>query len=107
MACGFEVEYTRGALGRDITLSYALTVHKAQGSEYPVVVLPLLPQHGIMLYRNLMYTGFSRAKELLVLVGSERAIATAVKNDARQRRRTMLTERIVDDAVAPPCVQHE
>ena len=41
VACGFEVEYTRGALGRDITLSYALTVHKAQGSEYPVVVLPL------------------------------------------------------------------
>ena len=46
-----------------------------------------------MLYRNLMYTGFSRAKELLVLVGSERAIATAVQNDARQRRRAMLTDR--------------
>lgn len=102
-----EVEYGSKALGRDVALSYALTVHKSQGSEYPVVVLPVLPQHGRMLYRNLFYTGISRAKQLLVLVGSKEAIAAAVSNNAMQRRDTMLTERVDDDEVAPFCVKHE
>ena len=104
---GVEVEYGAKALGRDVALSYALTVHKSQGSEYPVVVVPVLPQHGRMLYRNLFYTGISRAKQLLVLVGTEEAIATAVQNNAMQRRDTMLTERVADDDVAPFCVKHE
>jgi exodeoxyribonuclease V alpha subunit len=104
---GVEVEYGAKALGRDVALSYALTVHKSQGSEYPVVVLPVLPQHGRMLYRNLFYTGISRAKQLLVLVGSEEAIAAAVGNNAMQRRDTMLTERVADDEVAPFCAKHE
>ena len=100
------VEYTRAALGKDVALSYALTVHKAQGSEYPVVVMPVLPQHGNMLYRNLLYTGFSRAKQLLVLVGTEAAVRSAVENDSRGRRVTLLAERVDDRDFAPPTTRH-
>ena len=100
------VEYTRSALGRDVALSYALTVHKAQGSEYPVVVMPILPQHSSMLYRNLLYTGLSRAKQLLVLVGSEAALRKAVENDTRARRVTLLAERVDDRNFASPLTRH-
>ena len=100
------VDYTRSALGRDIALSYALTVHKAQGSEYPVVVMPVLPQHANMLHRNLLYTGLSRAKRLLVLVGSEDALRRAVENDSSARRITLLAERIDDRQFAPAVTRH-
>ena len=100
------VEYTRSSLDKDIALSYALTIHKAQGSEYPVVVVPILPQHRNMLYRNLLYTGFSRAKQLLVLVGSEEELRRAVANDSRGRRNTLLADRIDDRNFAPPVTRH-
>jgi len=65
-----------------IGLAYALTVHKYQGSEIPCVIMPLTTQHYIMLYRNLLYTAVTRAKNTLILVGSQKALAIAVKNDA-------------------------
>ena len=100
------VDYTRSSLGKDITLSYALTVHKAQGSEYPVVIMPLLPSHSKMLYRNLLYTGLSRAKQLLVFVGSHDALRRAVENDVSARRITLLAERVDDRNFAPPVTRH-
>ena len=101
-----QVAYPHSALERDLALSYALTVHKAQGSEYPVVVLPVINQHKMMLYRNLLYTGLSRAKRLLVLVGTEDAIQKAVENDSLLRRNTLLAERVDMDELAPPTVRH-
>jgi ATP-dependent exoDNAse (exonuclease V) alpha subunit len=103
---GVDLEYTLSSLGKDVALSYALTVHKAQGSEYPVVVMPVLPQHGTMLYRNLLYTGFSRAKQLLVLVGSEAAMCNAAANDVTSQRITLLAERIDNRNFAPPTTRH-
>jgi len=103
---GVSVQYSQSSLGKDVGLAYALTVHKAQGSEYPVVVMPVLPQHHVMLYRNLLYTGFSRARKLLVLVGSEAAIAQAVANDATSQRVTLLAERIDNRDFAPPTTRH-
>lgn len=76
--------------------SYAVSVHKSQGSEFPVVVMPLLTQHYMMLQRNLLYTGVTRAREMVVLVGSKRALAIAVKNDRITQRNTKLTERLQD-----------
>lgn len=64
----------------ELALAYAISVHKFQGSEYPVVVLPLLRQHYVMLQRNLIYTAITRAKKLLVIVGDKRALVMAVKN---------------------------
>ena len=100
------VEYTRTALDRDIALSYALTIHKAQGGEYPVVVMPVVPQHRNMLYRNLLYTGLSRAKQLLVMVGSESAVQHAVNNDVAARRVTLLAERVDSREFAPAVTRH-
>merc|ERR1719428_2497252 len=100
------VTYTRSALGRDIALSYALTVHKAQGSEYPVVVLSLLPQHANMLQRNILYTGISRARQLLVLVGSADAVRKAVRSVESARRNTLLAERVDNRRFAPPTTRH-
>ena len=100
------VEYTRTALDRDIALSYALTIHKAQGGEYPVVVMPVVPQHRNMLYRNLLYTGLSRAKQLLVMVGSESAMQHAVNNDVAARRVTLLAERVDSREFAPAVTRH-
>ena len=85
---------------------YALTIHKAQGAEYEVVVLPIVPQHSRMLYRNLLYTGLSRAKKLLVLVGDESALQRAVVNDVASRRSTLLAERIDNSGFAPQTTRH-
>lgn len=74
--------------------AYAVSIHKAQGSEFPAVVLPLLPQHYMMLQRNLLYTGVTRARALVVLVGEMRAIAMAVRNDKIARRNTRLAQRL-------------
>ncbi|MFC1968351.1 ATP-dependent RecD-like DNA helicase [Chloroflexota bacterium] len=74
----------------ELVLAYAISIHKSQGSEYPAVVIPLLPQHYIMLQRNLLYTAITRAKRLVVIVGSKRAIAMAIKNDRVQFRYTNL-----------------
>lgn len=88
-----EPTYTLGELG-EVELAYAVTVHKSQGSEYPVVVLPLSTQHFIMLQRNLLYTALTRGKSLVILVGSTKAVAIALKNDRMARRYTMLAKRI-------------
>src|SRR4051812_17936519 len=71
---------------RWLVLAYATTVHKAQGSEYPAVVIPLTTQHYPMLRRNLLYTGVTRGQKLVVLVGQPRAVAIAVKGQTERRR---------------------
>jgi exodeoxyribonuclease V alpha subunit len=81
-----------------LVLAYAVSVHKSQGSEFPVVVIPLLTSHYMMLQRNLLYTGVTRAKRLCVLVGSRRAIALAVRNDRVAHRYTALDWRLKEDA---------
>ncbi len=80
-----------------LVLAYAVSVHKAQGSEFPAVVLPLLTAHYMMLQRNLLYTAVTRAKSLCVLVGSRKAIGIAVKNDKVARRYTALDWRLAHE----------
>lgn len=78
----------------ELTLAYAVTVHKSQGSEYPAVIIVMHTQHYVMLRRNLLYTGMTRGKKLVVVVGSQRAMAQAIRNDQTHRRYTHLAERI-------------
>jgi exodeoxyribonuclease V alpha subunit len=78
----------------EIVLAYAISVHKAQGSEYPAVVIPIATQHFILLQRNLIYTAVTRAKNLVVMVGTWKALAIGIKNDKTQKRYTLLKERI-------------
>jgi exodeoxyribonuclease V alpha subunit len=79
----------------ELTHAYAVTIHKAQGSEFPAVVAPLVAGHHIMLQRNLLYTAVTRAQQLVVLVGSPQAIASAVRNNQAQRRYSGLVARLV------------
>ena len=88
---GREVEYGFGELD-ELVLAYATTIHKAQGSEYPVVVIPLMTQHYTMLARNLLYTGVTRGKRLVVLVGQRKALGMAVRNAGGRRRWSKLRE---------------
>ena len=78
----------------ELTHAYAISIHKSQGSEYPAVVIPVMTQHYVMLQRNLLYTGITRGKKLIVLVGSKKAIDIAVKNDKTRKRWTRLAERL-------------
>lgn len=78
----------------NLTLAYAATVHKAQGSEYPAVVLSFLPQHFMMLQRNVLYTAITRAKKLVIIVGDGKAIRTAIRNTNPVRRHTHLADRL-------------
>ncbi len=78
----------------ELVLSYAISVHKSQGSEYPVVVMPITTQHYVMLQRNLLYTAITRAKRMVVLVGTPKALAIAVKNDTQDKRYSGLSERL-------------
>jgi exodeoxyribonuclease V alpha subunit len=94
---GREVVYQAGELD-ELQPSYAITVHKSQGSEYPVVVVPVHTQHYMMLQRNLLYTAITRARRLVVLVGSQQAIAMAVKRTGSTQRITTLKERLVERA---------
>ncbi len=80
----------------ELVLAYAISIHKSQGSEYPVVVIPLFMQHYIMLQRNLVYTAITRGKKLVVLVGETRALARAVSNTDVKRRYTRLAWRLRD-----------
>ena len=79
----------------ELVLAYAATIHKSQGSEYPIVVMPVLMNHYIMLQRNLIYTGVTRAKKILVIVGTKKALAYAVHNVTVHRRNTLLKERLM------------
>jgi exodeoxyribonuclease V alpha subunit len=78
----------------ELVLAYAVSVHKAQGSEYPAVVIPVLTQHYLLLQRNLIYTAVTRGKKLVVLVGTKKALAIAVKNNQTQKRFTLLKQRL-------------
>ncbi|MHC1729689.1 MAG: ATP-dependent RecD-like DNA helicase [Syntrophobacteraceae bacterium] len=81
----------------ELVLAYAISIHKSQGSEYPAVVFPLLTQHYMMLQRNLLYTAVTRARKLVVIVGSKKALAIAIKNDRTQSRFTLLKERLAGE----------
>ena len=96
---GREVLYDVTELD-ELVLAYAATVHKSQGSEYPIVVMPVLMTHYVMLQRNLVYTGVTRAKKLMVMIGSTKALALAVRNVTVNRRNTMLKERLKNPASA-------
>lgn len=78
----------------ELVLSYAVSVHKSQGSEFPVVVMPLTTQHYVMLQRNLLYTAVTRAKRMVVLVGTKKAVGIAVRNNRIEERRTLLSKRL-------------
>jgi exodeoxyribonuclease V alpha subunit len=78
----------------ELVHAYAISIHKSQGSEYPAVVFPLLTQHFTMLQRNLLYTAVTRARKLVVIVGSKKALAIAVKNNCMQSRFSLLKERL-------------
>ena len=80
--------------GRPLVLAYATTIHKRQGSEYPPVVIALVTQHYMMLARNLLYTGVTRGKRLVVSVGQRKAVAIAVRNRGSGRRWAKLRERL-------------
>ncbi len=79
----------------EITLAYAISVHKSQGSEFKAVVMPLLPQHFIMLQRNLFYTALTRAKKLNIIVGSYKALYIAIKNDKPIKRNCLVKEKLL------------
>ncbi|KAF0123895.1 MAG: exodeoxyribonuclease V alpha subunit [bacterium] len=78
----------------EIVLAYAVSVHKSQGSEYPAVVIPILTQHYVLLQRNLIYTGVTRGRKLVVMVGTRKALAIGVKNKKTQNRYTYLKRRL-------------
>ena len=97
---GKWVEYDVTELD-ELTLAYATTIHKAQGSEYPIVVMPVLMTHFVMLQRNLIYTGITRAKKICVLLGAAKALAYAVRNVSVLKRNTRLKERLNPSAALP------
>jgi exodeoxyribonuclease V alpha subunit len=78
----------------ELVLAYAVSVHKSQGSEYPVVVMPLLTQHYLLLQRNLLYTAITRGKKLVVIIGTKKALGIAIRNNNQQLRYTRLKERL-------------
>ncbi|SHI50801.1 SF1B family DNA helicase RecD2 [Bacteroides stercorirosoris] len=94
---GQMVEYEASELD-ELTLAYATTIHKSQGSEYPIVVMPVLMTHYVMLQRNLIYTGITRAKKICVLVGQTKALAYAIHNMKVLKRNTRLKERLAPTA---------
>lgn len=94
---GRPVEYDVTELD-ELVHAYATTIHKAQGSEYPIVVMPILMNHYVMLQRNLIYTGITRAKQILVMVGTRKALSYAVRNVTVTKRNTLLKERLVPAA---------
>lgn len=90
---GKSVEYDVSELD-ELSLAYATTIHKSQGSEYPVVIIPVLMTHYVMLQRNLIYTGITRAKKICILIGSPKALAYAIRNMTVLKRNTRLKERL-------------
>jgi exodeoxyribonuclease V alpha subunit len=74
--------------------AYCISIHKSQGSEYPAVIVPVLTQHYVMLQRNLLYTAITRARKLVVLIGSKKALSIAVRNNNTAARHTRLRHRL-------------
>ena len=97
---GRKVTYGFGELD-ELVLAYATTIHKSQGSEYPAVVIPLMTQHYPMLQRNLVYTGVTRGKRLVVIVGQRKALAIAVKGARIRRRWSKLREWLAGEDSIP------
>jgi exodeoxyribonuclease V alpha subunit len=95
-----EVAY-EGSEVSDLQPAFAITVHRSQGGEFPAVVIPLVTQHYMMLQRNLLYTAITRAKKLVVLVGSKRALRMAIENADQSRRESALAERLKSAMAAP------
>jgi exodeoxyribonuclease V alpha subunit len=89
----YTLEYDQVDLDQ-LTLAYAISIHRSQGSEFPVVVLPLTTQHYVMLQRNLLYTAITRAKQMIVIVGTPKALKLAIANDKVTQRYTTLKERL-------------
>ena len=89
-----EVVYDFGELD-EVSLAYAITIHKSQGSEFPAVVTPLAMQQYLLLQRNLVYTGVTRGKKLVVLIGQRKALGMAVKNNRTASRFSGLLERLI------------
>jgi exodeoxyribonuclease V alpha subunit len=99
----FSIEFDTGLVefefqeSDQIMLAYAITIHKSQGSEFPVVILPVLTQHFVMLQKNLLYTAMTRAKKLLILVGTKKALDISISNAKQVRRYSNLTPRIIEN----------
>jgi exodeoxyribonuclease V alpha subunit len=91
---GAEIKYEFSELD-ELTLSYATTIHKSQGSEYPVIVMPIAMQHYLMLKKNLLYTGITRGRKLVILIGQQKAIAIAIKNKQSDIRHSKLKEWLI------------
>lgn len=87
------LKYELGEL-EEISLAYACTIHKSQGSEYPIIIIPMTTSHFIMLKRNLLYTGVTRAQKICVLVGNKYAISKATENNESEKRYTLLQRRL-------------
>jgi len=98
---GRSVTYGFGELDT-LVPAYAVTIHKSQGSEYPAVVIPIMTQHYAMLQRNLLYTGVTRGKKLVVLVGQKKAVAIAVRNVSGRRRWSKLAEWLLEREIDGP-----
>jgi exodeoxyribonuclease V alpha subunit len=89
------VEYAFDELD-EMGLAYAISVHKSQGSEYPAVIMPVVSQHYMLLQRNLIYTGLTRARKLAVLLGSRRAMQMGLRNERARMRYTTLAARLLE-----------
>jgi exodeoxyribonuclease V alpha subunit len=97
-----EVTYDYADLN-EIALAWSVTIHKSQGSEYPVVILPMYTQHYMMLSRNLLYTGLTRAKKLAIIIGSQKAIGMAVRSVNQKPRYTQLRQRLMQVGLQQSC----
>lgn len=91
---GRELRYSKEMM-EDVEFSYCLTIHKSQGQEYPVIIVPLLKEHYIMLRRNLLYTAVTRAKAKVILIGQRQAVYIAIHKCDVGQRNTVLADRIV------------
>jgi exodeoxyribonuclease V alpha subunit len=92
---GREVQFEFSELDI-LALAYAISVHKSQGSEYPVIILPISMQHFVMLKRNLLYTGVTRGKRMVILIGEKKAVETALLTRNQGKRWNKLSDRIAD-----------
>ena len=103
---GREVYYQKDDI-MELDLAYAITIHKSQGSEFEIVIIPILTQHFKMLFRNLIYTGLTRAKKLALFVGTRRALSMAVKNQDTSKRQTALQQLLVHGSCPPRHKGHD